>query len=306
MNEQERPKAVLAMGNFDGVHRGHRAVLAAAEQLAAEQDALPAALTFTRTPLAALRPAEYAGDLLSLTEKIRALEAAGAKEIVLLRPTREVLSQTPEEFLAQLRTRYAVRGFVVGENFRFGAAAAGDADFLVRYGRREGIPVSVVALAGEDGGAISSTAIRRALLRGDVATATRLLGRYWSLAGTVLAGAARGRTIGFPTANMALPRGRVAPANGVYATFAEHDGRCYPAVTNVGTNPTFGAVEKRLETHIMDFGKRIYGENLRTYFVAYLRQETKFASLEALRAQIAADVRAAQEILRHAPLPGEE
>lgn len=303
MNEQQRPRAVLAMGNFDGVHRGHRRVLAAAQALAAEQEALPAALTFTRTPSAALRPAEYAGDLLSLTEKIRALEAAGAKEIILLRPTREVLGQTPEEFLAQLRTRYDVRGFVVGENFRFGVKAAGDAAYLRYYGRREGIPVRIVDLAGEDGGAISSTAVRQALMQGEIAAATRLLGRYWSLAGTVLAGAARGRAIGFPTANMALPRGRVAPANGVYATFAEYDGRCYPAVTNVGTNPTFGAVEKRLETHIMDFTVRIYGEMLRIHFVAYLRPEMKFASVDALCKQIAADVKTAGEILQQAPLP---
>lgn len=279
-------RTVLTIGNFDGVHRGHVEVLRTARVFADREAARLVAVTFTQTPKAALTPGTYAGDLLTLADKEKYLRLQGVDEIIWLTPTVAQMRQSATEFLHMLQNNRHVVGVVVGENFRFGADAQGTVTTLQNYAEDAGWEVISVPLLQDANGVVSSSEIRAAILAGKPERAAILLGRYWSIDETVLHGDQRGRTLGFPTANMALHEDRVAPRNGVYATVARYDGTLLKGVTNVGTNPTFTDVPTRVETYFPDFSADLYGKRFQLFFVAYLRPEEKFSEVAALVAQM--------------------
>lgn len=298
MDHITQPAAVVTIGNFDGMHRGHATVVETAMTAAREEGCMGVAVTFTASPLSVLRPQSYVGSLMTETDKEALLHAAGITDIVALEPTPELLALTPQEFVERLRRRYTIRGIVIGENFRFGAGAAGDVDWLARYGAVHGIPVTAVPLLRDAGGdVISSTRIRTALAAGDMETVTALLGRYWRVTGTVLHGDARGRLLGYPTANLDAPAGRVLPPDGVYATWVTYRGRCYAAATSLGTNPTFAGRERRIEAHVLDWQGDMYGDDIHVDFAVHTRPQITFDGVDALKAQLARDTETVRQLL---------
>ncbi|GAB3622021.1 bifunctional riboflavin kinase/FAD synthetase [Mariniluteicoccus endophyticus] len=295
---------VVAIGNFDGVHRGHRAVIEYARGLA--DDVRLVVMTFWPHPMTVVRPDKAPKLLCSLDDRVALLKEAGAGEVVVLEFTSEMAEQTPEEFVEAHLVPLDPRFVVVGENFRFGHRAAGDTDTLAALGPWE---VTALPLLTTDDDATSSTTIRRLLAEGDVAEAARHLGRLFDYTGTVVVGHQRGREMGFPTANLPVAAGRAAPADGVYAGWVTRrdtsGAEVWPAAISVGTNPTFDDVpEVVVEAHVLDRDDlELYGVPIAVSFAERLRGNVRFEGLEALIEQIAADCARAWGILASAPRP---
>lgn len=283
----------LAMGFFDGVHRGHRRVIASADT----PGALRAVLTFAQHPLALLAP-EKQPPLLTpdAAQKAALLESAGA-EVLLLQPfTRELAAMSPRAFLDTLTETGWVVGFSVGRNWRFGAQGTGDAAFLMAYAAEHGLRAVINNLAEWRGERICSSCIRELLAEGNLTAAAEMLGHPFSIAGRVEQGQHLARTLGFPTANIAVAQPAALPPFGVYAAETLVNGTRYRAVANLGIRPTIEESEKvvRLETHLLDFCGDLYAQPLCVELTRFIRPEQKFASVEALRAQIAQDMAAAR------------
>jgi len=293
---ERRPSAV-ALGVFDGVHLGHRVILGAAVAHARATGSTALACTFEPHPFEVLQPDRAPQLITTLDERLELVAACGVDGTVVLDFTRELAAVEPEAFVKDvLVDRLAARQVVVGFNHRFGRGARGDADLLRDLGGRLGFSVDVVEPLMVDGAPVSSTAIRAALGRGDLEAAARMLGRPYTLPGKVVAGAGRGRTLGFPTANIA-PERPVLVAPGVYACTTEVAGQRQRAVVNVGVRPTFGEDTLAVEAYLLDFSGDLYGQTLRLVFVSRVREERRFPSVDALRAQIAADVETARRRL---------
>jgi riboflavin kinase/FMN adenylyltransferase len=291
-----RPCA-LALGVFDGVHLGHRAILAAAVARAREAHLTAVACTFDPHPLEILNPERAPLPVCTLEERLELFAGSGVDGAVVLAFTPALAAVEPEAFVKDvLVDRLRAREVVVGFNHRFGRGARGDARLLVTLGARYGFRAHLVPALTVDGVTVSSTEVRAALQRGDVDRAARLLGRGYSLPGTVVAGAGRGRTLGFPTANVEVDRPPLVPA-GVYACRARLAGALHPAVVNVGVRPTFGGQTLAVEAHLLDFKGDLYGARMILEFVAHLRDERRFPSVEALASQIRDDVVAARRCL---------
>jgi riboflavin kinase/FMN adenylyltransferase len=291
-----RPCA-LALGVFDGVHLGHRAILAAAVAGAREARLTAVACTFDPHPLEILNPERAPRPVSTLEERLELFAASGVDGAVVLAFTTALAAVEPEAFVKDvLVDRLRAREVVVGFNHRFGRAARGDARLLEELGARYGFRAHLVPALTVDGVTVSSTEIRAALQRGEVERAARLLGRAYSLPGTVVAGEGRGRTLGFPTANLEVDRPPLVPA-GVYACHARLAGALHPAVVNVGVRPTFGGQTLAVEAHLLDFKGDLYGARMILKFVARLRDERRFPSIEALASQIRDDVVAARRRL---------
>lgn len=288
-------KKIFALGFFDGVHLGHQALLSTCVQLAQAQNVQPAAITFDRHPQmlfsATVPPLINTG-----FDRERLLKKQGITAITVLPTTKDVMSTPWERFLENLVRNGAV-GFVCGEDFRFGHRGEGNSEKLREFCTAHHFPCEVVPEQSLEGKRISSTHIRRLLEDGQVETATRFLGHPHILTGEVTPGRQLGRTIGIPTANIPIPEGIIVPMRGVYACYAEVDGKKYPAVTNVGSRPTVGGHEIRTESWLLDFSGDLYGKRLSLEFIAFLRPEQKFASLETLKSQIHADAAKTREIL---------
>lgn len=288
---------VVVIGNFDGVHAGHAGVLRTAQETA---PGLPlVVVTFWPHPMTVLRPDRAPALICDLDERIRLLKEAGADEVRVVEFTSRVASWSPAHFVefTLLPLRPAV--VVVGENFRFGHRAAGTVDTLRELGKGQ-FEVVALPLLNEGETSLSSTRVRTALEAGDVAEAARVLGRPFRFSGTVVLGDQRGRTLGYPTANLTVPAGQACPADGVYAgwlTRLDTDER-FPAAISVGTNPTFDGVERRVETYVLDRDDlQLYGVRIGVDFVAHLRGQIRFDSLDALLDQMSRDVTATREIL---------
>lgn len=287
------PSAV-ALGVFDGIHLGHRAILGRAVAQARAQGLQATACTFDPHPVEVLQPGRAPAPLTTLAERLALIAETGIDATVLVAFTPAVAAIEPETFVADVLVRaLRARDVVVGFNHRFGRGARGDPALLEALGRRHGFRTHVVPPLMLDGVPVSSTGIRNALARGDLEQAARWLGRPWTVQGTVVAGAGRGRALGFPTANVQTER-PVVLAAGVYACLAEVEGRTWQAVANIGVRPTFGEADLAVEAHLLDFSGDLYGRALRLTFLRRLRDERKFPSAEALRAQIALDVAAAR------------
>jgi len=293
--------AVVAIGNFDGVHRGHRAVLDAAVKESRRLGAPVCAVTFEPHPYALFAGEKEPFLLTPSEEKERLLRLAGAQRVVALPFTAAFAEQTAAAFIdAALIGERAVAHVVIGFDFVFGRARGGDAAALRQGLLPHGVGVTIVPPERDAKGlVISSSRIRAAVKRGAMEEAADLLGRPFSIEGVVQKGERRGRALSFPTANIET-RGRVAPAHGVYAVRAtrrDGDGLSLRGVANFGVRPTFGGRKERLETHLFDFSGDLYGQVWRVDLVRFLRPEKAFASSEDLVRHIAADCRAAREAL---------
>ena len=285
----EAPPSAVALGVFDGVHLGHRAILGLAVSHAGAADMRSVACTFDPHPMEILQPGRAPLPITTLDERLTLIEGCGLDVAVVLRFTQELASMEPEAFVKDvLVTRLGARDVVVGFNHRFGRGARGDSAMLRSLGQRLGFRTHVAEPLLVDGMAVSSTEIRGALQRGDLVVASRLLGRAYTLSGTIAHGAGRGRTLGFPTANV-VPARAVLVAPGVYACTAEVAGRKERAVVNVGVRPTFGETTLAVEAYLLDFSGDIYGQTMTLTFVSRIREERRFPSVEALKAQIEAD-----------------
>jgi riboflavin kinase/FMN adenylyltransferase len=289
--------AAVAIGNFDGVHCGHRALIHRARELGP----FAVALTFDPHPSAVLSPAGAPPMLSSLARRLELLEAAGADAVVVEPFTRELAGVAPEAFISDIVIgALHARAIVVGYDFTYGQGRAGTTDALRAHGASAGIEIAIVEPIEVAGEVASSTKIRGHLRAGELAAAERLLGRRWDIDGIVIHGAKRGRAIGVPTANI-KPDSDLPLRAGIYAVTLSVEDDVLPAVASLGTNPTFveggGLV---LEVHVLDFVGDLYDQHVRTTFVERLRDEEKFDSVEALLAQIERDIEATRLALRNA------
>jgi riboflavin kinase / FMN adenylyltransferase len=286
--------AVVALGNFDGLHLGHQKVIGEALRLAAELDAPCGVLTFEPHPRAYFQPEKPAFRLTPFRIKLRQLDAIGVDYLYLLSFDRAMAERSPESFIVEvLGQGLEPIHLVVGYDFVFGKGRSGNAAMLGDLGRAAGFAVtSVPAAADAEGVVYSSTKVRERLAAGDPLGAARILGRPWEIEGRVESGDKRGRLLGFPTANVAIG-GYLQPALGVYAVKAGIDEgrgtRWLDGVANLGRRPTVGGTRVQLETHLFDFAADLYGRHLRVALIDFIRPERKFDGLEALKAQIAAD-----------------
>ncbi|MBC7596234.1 MAG: bifunctional riboflavin kinase/FAD synthetase [Kineosporiaceae bacterium] len=288
--------SVVTIGNFDGVHHGHRHVLARARALAQSLRADPplpvTAVTFDPHPLEVIAPDHAPLRLSTLHQRIALLRAAGADRVYVLAFTKEMSSWTPDEFVQRvLVDQLKAAGIVIGENFRFGHKAAGDIAFLRDAGEAYGFAVDGLALDGGDV-AYSSTLVRSLIAEGEVARAAKILDHPHTLEGVVVKGDQRGRELGFPTANVPADPDVAVPADGVYAGWViRADGDRLPAAISVGTNPTFDGVERRIESYVLDrTDLDLYGETIGIEFVDRLRGQVKFTGVDDLVATIRDDV----------------
>ena len=282
----------VSVGVFDGVHRGHRALL----QRLVETGHTPTVLTFEPHPAEILSPGTNPRLLTTLEERLGLLEEAGA-ELVGVLDLSEIRHLQPREFVAGvLEEKLAMAEIVVGVDFHFGRDRSGDVEFLRGEGAVDGFKVDVLELVS-DGDPISSTRIRRLVEDGDIAKANSLLGSRYRLGNTVVPGDRRGREIGFPTANLAPPDRKVIPGIGVYAATATIRGEEVQAAVNVGVRPTFGGVDLVVEAYLLDFDDDIYGEWLNLEFVAWLRPEVRFDGVGPLVEQMHRDVEATRRAL---------
>ncbi len=275
---------IFALGFFDGVHLGHQALLSACVALAAEKNAMPCAITFQNHPMSAFTT-EYPPLLTQVYDRGVLLRRFGMEETLLLGTGKNVMSTPWQKFLENLCTRGAV-GFVCGDDFRFGHRGQGDAQKLKSFCAEKGLPCIIVPEQTLDGVRISSSHIRRLLEAGDLAAAERFLGHRHRFTGQVVHGRALGRTIGIPTANLAVPEKLILPKNGVYACLARAQGREYAAVTNIGSRPTVGGHHVTVEAWLLDFAGDLYDDYVNLEFIKFLRPERKFDSLEKLKAEI--------------------
>ncbi len=294
--------AVVAIGNFDGIHRGHQAIIAEAGRLARAAAAPLAVLTFEPHPRSFFRPTLPPFRLTPFRIKARLIASLEVDELFVLAFDEALSRLSPEGFVRQvLADGLAIRHAVVGDNFAFGHKRAGNAETLAALGRHFGFAVSrLERLAGAEGEIYSSTRIREALQAGGPGRAAALLGRHWEIEGRVLPGDRRGRSLGMPTANLAL-EGYLEPARGVYAVRAGLDrGRdidWHDGVANLGVRPMFDGKTLLLEAHLFDFARDIYGRHLRVSLVERLRPELVFDGIPALMAQMAKDGREARAVL---------
>jgi riboflavin kinase / FMN adenylyltransferase len=294
------PGSAVAIGNFDGVHAGHRALISRACELARAHGVKSAALTFDPHPIELLSPGTAPPRLTSIERRLELMAAAGLDAVLVEPFTRELASLPPDAFIDRVVIgALGARAIVVGYDFSYGAGRAGSTDALRAHGDRAGVEVAIVSAVEIGGEPVSSTRIRRALEAGDVARAEQLLGRRWDVDGVVVHGAKRGRAIGVPTANIS-PASDLPVAAGIYAvTLSVEGGPELPAVASLGTNPTFvDGGRLVLEVHVLDWEGDLYDRRVRTTFVARLRPEQKFDSVDSLIAQIRRDIAAARPLLR--------
>jgi riboflavin kinase/FMN adenylyltransferase len=292
--------SVVTVGMFDGVHRGHRALLDRVAAEASSRGVPAAAVTFDRHPLAVLRPGSEPPLLTSLDRRVELLGQAGMAVVLVLEFTQELSQVGAEDFAAEvLFDGLAARAVVVGENFRFGHKAAGDPALLADLGRPRGIEVLAVPLHAEAGQAVSSTRVRAELAAGDVEAAAASLGRLYAVESQVVVGDRRGGPLlGVPTANLAPIPGIALPADGVYAGHLTDaaDQVVRPAAVSVGTNPQFGT-DRRVEAHVLDFDADLYGHRVAVAFAHRLRGQAVFDGPDELAAQMRADIDQARRLL---------
>lgn len=296
---QHRPgrDSILTVGVFDGVHLGHRHLIALLKKQAREKGGLAGVVTFRYHPVHLLAPDSELAYLTSLDEKVRLLKESGADFVVVLSFTEEVAGLRARQFVALLQEYLHMKGLVVGPDFALGWKREGDIPTLRKLGEETGFSVEVAPPFRLGSEVVSSTAIRQALSRGEMSRVTRLLGRPYQLGGRVVSGVERGRKLGFPTANLEPEPARALPPDGVYATRAYLKDGIHPSVINIGVRPTFGEGKRTIEVFLLDFQGDLYGQEMSLELVRRLRGEVAFASAEELKEQIRKDIEQARACL---------
>ncbi len=296
---------VVTVGTFDGVHLGHREVLAEIQRRAEAAGRRSVLVTFEPHPLRVVNPAAAPPLLTTPPERREILAQTGVDYAIFVRFDRALASMPPEDFVRQvLVARYGMQELVIGYDHGFGRGRSGDVETLRRLGATDGFAVDVVEAVGEDGYAVSSTHIRRAVAGGDLATARRLLGRGYSVSAGVVRGNGRGREIGFPTANLGVDQDKLLPPDGVYAAWVECGAGRYGAMLNQGTRPTFADSGRTLEVHLIGYDGDLYDSWLKVEWVERLRDIRQFGSPAELRDQLARDSKAAEGILHQSSPAG--
>jgi riboflavin kinase/FMN adenylyltransferase len=288
--------SVVTMGNFDGIHLGHQALLRSAVEDAKRQAMPSVVLTFEPHPLKFLAPERAPRLLLAPEDKMQLLEGFGIHTVIAQRFDRQFSNLSAEDFVRHcIVGRLKTNKVWVGRDLRFGQGRKGSVADLVRWGADFGFEVGIIDPILLDGVRISSSHIRRLIEQGRVHEAQPLLGRYHFVAGTVVRGHSRGRELGFPTANI-RSRTEVLPQDGIYATIIEIRGEAWLSVSSIGINPTFGGEARTVETFVLDFDRDLYGEEVKLSFVKRIREERKFSSVDALVAEMKQDVIAARAL----------
>jgi len=291
-----RPVCV-ALGTFDGLHRGHRAVVDAVKAAAARRGGAAVVTTFDPHPLVVIAPPREPFLLSTIEERIALFEATGIDALVIVRFDASVRGMSAADWLGLLQARFRPAGIVISSTHTFGRHREGTAASMQVWGASCGIEVTIVPPVTNGGVTISSTSVRDRLREGDVRAAAAWLGRWYTVRGGVVAGEGRGRQLDVPTANLSVPPEKIVPAQGVYAAYASVGGQTYRAAVNIGVRPTFGPGAFSVEAHLIDADVDVYGQIVELAFVERLRPERRFPSVDALREQIAADVAEARVLL---------
>jgi len=298
------PKPILTMGNFDGIHLGHQALLRRVIREAKAQGGSSVVLTFEPHPLRILAPERAPRLILTHKDKMRILQSYGVDLVIIQTFDSTFANLEAEEFVRRhLIDRLGVRKIWVGRDLRFGRGRKGRVEDLIRWGAGGGFEVGIVEPIQIRGARVSSSRIRELIERGDVSEVEPLLGRYHFISGRVVRGHQRGTQLGFPTANI-VTRTEVLPLDGIYATFLQTGERQWSGVTNIGLNPTFGSGPRTIESYMFDFSGDLYGRPVQLFFVRRIREEKKFSTPELLVEQMKKDVVSAQDILSKVNLRG--
>lgn len=288
---------VLAIGNFDGVHRGHQALIGKAVETAKAMGRPAGVMVFEPHPRELFHPEEPHFHLTPLAEKLRIFEGMGLKTAVVLPFDFNLATLMPDEFVSQILVeKLLISHAVIGYDFFFGKRRTGTPELMRTLGEKFGFGVTIVAPVAEDGEVFSSTAIRLKLAQGDVVGAANDLGRNWHVSGKVVKGAQRGNGLGFPTANVPMPKG-TALAHGIYAVRVTMGDKRYGGAAYLGTRPTFDDGMPVLEVNVFDFKGDLYGREMTVEFVGFVRPDRKFWSIEALKSQMVEDCKKAREML---------
>jgi riboflavin kinase/FMN adenylyltransferase len=290
--------SVVTLGNFDGVHLGHRELFRRVLYSSQELGCVSVIFTFNPHPLKILAPDRAPKLINTIAEKRRLIEASNIDVLIDAPFTHDLATMPPEQFVDEiLIAKLHVRKLVVGYDYAFGKERCGTIDFLLESGRKKGFEVEVLQPVSSDGLPYSSTRIRNALSAGEVTSVIGLLGRHYNLEGIVVPGDQRGRELGFPTANLQSDK-ELLPLAGVYAVKAKYGERIFDAVVNLGNRPTFGENLPTIEVHLLDFHEDLYGKSVRIYFFKRIRDEEKFSGIDKLKLAIESDIKSAQDALR--------
>ena len=297
-------RAAITVGNFDGLHLGHQKILRLVKERAHATGHLAAVVTFDPHPMRVLQPDRAPLMIQTLAQRLAGFEEMGLDAALVLRFDQALSRVSAEDFIERILVGGLHAGAIlVGDNFRFGHRGAGDVRLLAEFGKRDGFEVETIPPVEVGGQMVSSTAIRAEIACGDVAGAIPLLGREFALTGEIRGGAGRGRTILFPTLNLA-PEQELLPKLGVYATESTVSGKLYSSVTNVGTRPTFNGAGVTVESHLFGFSDLLEAGRMEVRFHARIRDERKFSGVDELRAQIASDIESAQKFFSERALAG--
>ena len=280
---------VIAVGNFDGVHKGHQKIIQRSIKDAESSGYKAAVFTFSNHPRNVIANDDVK-NILSPEHKINIFRDLGIDYLFSIPFTMQIAAMKPEEYVNELLIKtFRMKEICCGFNYRFGYKAAGDTKLLMELSLKYQFGIHVMEAYQIDGMTVSSTLIRKAISEGDIKKCNELLGRNYSIGGEVVVGNKLGRTIGFPTSNLVIDKTMITPPSGVYITYCEYNGKKYPSITNVGFKPTIGQYDKNVETHIFDFDKILYGKTINVEFIKMIRPERKFENIELLKKQIAQD-----------------
>ena len=281
---------VVALGNFDGIHKGHQEIIGRTVKEAEAAGLKSAVFTFSNHTSSILKNVPKVKNILYPEDKLRILEEMGVDYVFNIPFTEEILRMSPEEFIEEiLVNRFNIREAYCGFNYSFGYKASGTPEVLMHEGLKHGFGIHVQEPYVIDGVVVSSTYIRQLIEEGRMEEAAKFMGRMYSVSGEIIVGNKLGRTIGFPTCNILVDDTMITPPNGVYITTCYIDGVLHPSVTNVGVKPTIGTYEKNIETHIFDFDEDVYGKQIRVNFIRHTRGEKKFNGIDDLKKQIESD-----------------
>lgn len=287
---QDIDDTVVALGNFDGVHKGHQEIINRTVKSAEAANLKSAVFTFSNHTRTLLKNHTPVKNILYVEEKARIIRDMGVDYMFNIPFTHEILNMSPERFVREILVgKFRIREAYCGFNYTFGYKAAGTPEVLMREGMKHGFGIHVQEPFKIGDVVVSSTYIRKLIQDGRMEECTNFMGRMYAIGGEVVVGNKLGRTIGFPTSNIMIDENMATPPNGVYITYCTYNGIKYPSVTNVGVKPTVGTYKKNVETHIFNFDKELYGKHINVEFIKQTREEKKFESVEALSQQIKND-----------------